>query len=109
MEHLVGQALKLISSTKDPPPKKVIHISNFFFFFWGGGRGASPINYSDKVDGPDNGWLGWNSLSKQATIAMLNHHVFPQGIQIDSFEEFIEQNKPVTFTDPKVQELILST
>ena len=82
-----------------PPQKK----------FWGGGRGASPINYSDKVDGPDNGWLGWNSLSKQATIAMLNHHVFPQGIQIDSFEEFIEQNKPVTFTDPKVQELLLST
>merc|ERR1712110_350455 len=39
------------------------------------------------VDGPDNGWLGFNSLAKQ-------------GIDVGNFEEFIEQNKPVTFTDP---------
>jgi len=47
----------------------------------------------DLVDGPDNGWLGYNSLAKQ-------------GISINNFEEFIEQNKPVTFTDPKADPYI---
>ena len=31
-----------------------------------------------------------------------------QGIEVDNFEEYIEQNKPVTFTDPKVP-VMLST
>jgi len=47
----------------------------------------------DLVDGPDNGWLGYNSLAKQ-------------GISINNFEQFIEQNKPVTFTDPKADPYI---
>merc|ERR1712192_246848 len=47
----------------------------------------------DLVDGPDNGWLGYNSLAKQ-------------GISINNFEQFIERNKPVTFTDPKADPYI---
>ena len=66
------------------------------------------LNQYEKVDGPDNGWLGYNSLAKQATISICIGRfdaicVCPvQGIDINNFEEYIEQNKPVTFTDPKV-------
>ena len=47
--------------------------------------------YSDEelVDGPQNGWMGYYSLSQQ-------------GIEIDDFEAYIEANSPVTFTDPTV-------
>jgi len=45
--------------------------------------------YSDEelVDGPQNGWMGYYSLSQQ-------------GIEIDDFEAYIDANSPVTFTDP---------
>ena len=47
--------------------------------------------YSDEelVDGPQNGWMGYYSLSQQ-------------GIEIDDFEAYIDANSPVTFTDPTV-------
>ena len=41
------------------------------------------------VDGPQNGWMGYYSLSQQ-------------GVQIDDFESYIADNAPVTFTDPTV-------
>merc|ERR1711971_723257 len=41
------------------------------------------------VDGPENGWFGYYSLSEQ-------------GVDIGSnFADYIEENKPVWFTDPK--------
>ena len=43
------------------------------------------------VDGPENGWFGYYSLSEQ-------------GVDIGSnFADYIEENKPVWFTDPKVR------
>ena len=32
-----------------------------------------------------------------------------QGIDVGNFEQFIEQNKPVTFTDPKVLMMLFPT
>ena len=40
-------------------------------------------------DGPQSGWLGHYSLTEQ-------------GINVGDYETYIEQNKPVVFTDPKV-------
>lgn len=40
-------------------------------------------------DGPQNGWIGHYSLTKQ-------------GVEISDFESFIAENAPVTFTDPTV-------
>ena len=47
--------------------------------------------YSDRdlVDGPDNGWIGYYSLSQQ-------------GVEIGNFASYIADNAPVTFTDPEV-------
>ena len=47
--------------------------------------------YTDEelVDGPQNGWVGHYSLSKQ-------------GINIGDFEAYIAANAPVTFTDKNV-------
>lgn len=42
------------------------------------------------VDGPQNGWIGHYSLTKQ-------------GVEIPDFEAFIAENTPVTFTDPMVR------
>ena len=42
------------------------------------------------VDGPQNGWIGYYSLTKQ-------------GVEIPDFEAFIADNAPVTFTDPMVR------
>ena len=50
-------------------------------------NGYSP---EDLVDGPDNGWIGHYSLSKQ-------------GIEIDDYASYIAANKPLTFTDPTVR------
>ena len=44
---------------------------------------------NDLVEGPQNGWLGYHSLSKQ-------------GIEIDDFESYIIAKSPLKFTDPKV-------
>ena len=41
------------------------------------------------VDGPESGWTGHYSLTQQ-------------GVDVGDFAEYIRQNKPVTFTDPKV-------
>ena len=41
-------------------------------------------------DGPENGWLGYYSLSKQGKVME------------PDFATFIEDNKPVWFTDPSV-------
>ena len=41
------------------------------------------------VDGPENGWFGYNSLVEQ-------------DIKIDDFESFISNNSPVWFTSKKV-------
>ena len=43
----------------------------------------------DLVDGPQNGWIGYYSLTKQC-------------VEIPDFEAFIADNAPVTFTDPMV-------
>ena len=47
--------------------------------------------YSEEelVDGPENGWFGYNSLVEQ-------------DINIDDFESFISNNSPVWFTSKKV-------
>ena len=50
-------------------------------------NGYSP---EDLVDGPDNGWIGHYSLTKQ-------------GIEINDYASYIAENKPVTFTDPTVR------
>ena len=39
--------------------------------------------------GPQSGWLGHYSLTEQ-------------GVSVGDFESFIQQNKPVVFTDPNV-------
>ena len=43
----------------------------------------------DLVDGPENGWFGYNSLVEQ-------------DIHIGDFKTYIANNSPVTFTSPKV-------
>ena len=43
----------------------------------------------DLVDRPDNGWIGYYSLSQQ-------------GVEIGNFASYIADNAPVTFTDPEV-------
>ena len=51
---------------------------------------------SNLVDGPDNSWLGHYSLTQQGKTEHL----------AISFEEFIAENSPVTFTDPAVSILL---
>ena len=48
--------------------------------------------YSDLIDGPDNAWLGYYSLTKQNKTEHLQM----------SFANYIDENKPVTFIDPAV-------
>lgn len=45
---------------------------------------------SDLVDGPENGWLGYYSLTQQAPGSRLQM----------SFADYIAENTPVTFIDP---------
>ena len=47
--------------------------------------------YTDEelVDGPQNGWMGYYSLSQQ-------------GVDVGDFEAYIDANAPVTFTDVNV-------
>ena len=45
--------------------------------------------YSELVEGPQNGWLGYYSLNQQ-------------GIEVDDFEFYISEKSPLKFTDPKV-------
>ena len=47
---------------------------------------------SDLVDGPENGWLGYYSLTQQSGN---------ENLQM-SFADYIAENAPVTFTDPAV-------
>ena len=51
--------------------------------------GINGYSNEELVDGPQNGWMGYYSLSQQ-------------GIEIDDFEAYIDANSPVTFTDPTV-------
>ena len=48
------------------------------------------VDYGELVDGPQSAWLGHYSLSEQ-------------GVSVGDFENYIAENKPVTFTDPKVR------
>jgi len=49
---------------------------------------------SDQLrDGPDAGWLGYYSLTEQ-------------GVEIQDFETYIQENAPVTFTDPQADPFI---
>merc|ERR1711936_952114 len=45
---------------------------------------------SDFIDGPENGWLGYYSLTQQNKTEHLQM----------SFADYIDENKPVTFIDP---------
>ena len=49
--------------------------------------------YSDQelIDGPENGWFGFYSLSKQ-------------GIEISNFNGYIKYHAPLKFTDPNVRQ-----
>ena len=49
------------------------------------------------VEGPENGWLGYYSLTQQHKTEHLQM----------SFADYIGQNAPVTFTDPKVNQGLL--
>ena len=53
---------------------------------------------SDLVDAPDNGWLGHYSLTQQGKTEHLDM----------KFEDFIKENRPVTFTDPNVSNVMKS-
>ena len=48
---------------------------------------------NELVDGPQSGWVGHYSLTKQ-------------GIAISDFEAYIADNAPVTFTDPEVRKFV---
>ena len=48
----------------------------------------------DLADGPENGWLGYYSLTQQSG----NENLFEKM----SFADYISENAPVTFTDPAV-------
>ena len=48
---------------------------------------------NELVDGPQSGWVGHYSLTKQ-------------GIAISDFEAYIADNAPVTFTDPEVRKSV---
>ena len=50
---------------------------------------SNGYNSGELVDGPESGWTGHYSLTQQ-------------GVDVGDFAEYIKQNKPVTFTDPKV-------
>ena len=54
--------------------------------------------YSDLIDGPENGWLGYYSLTQQNKTEHLQM----------SFADYIDENKPVTFIDPAVIEISIS-
>ena len=47
------------------------------------------VEYGELVDGPQSAWLGHYSLTEQ-------------GIDVGDFDNYITENKPVTFTDPNV-------
>ena len=49
--------------------------------------------YSDQklIDGPENGWFGFYSLSQQ-------------GIEITNFNGYIKYHAPLKFTDPNVRQ-----
>ena len=54
----------------------------------------------DLRDGPENGWLGYYSLSQQQNLKpKLKRLIKKYG----SFEKYIAAKKPVTFTDPTVR------
>jgi len=61
------------------------HFAKVFLDGW---HQMSINGYTDEelVDGPQNGWMGYYSLSQQ-------------GIDIGDFEAYIDENAPVTFTD----------
>ena len=50
--------------------------------------------YSDQelIDGPENGWFGFYSLSQQ-------------GIEISNFNGYIKHHAPLKFTDPNVRKI----
>ena len=64
------------------------HFAEKFFEGW---NLMTSNGYSEDelVDGPENGWFGYNSLAEQ-------------DINIDDFETYIANNSPVWFTSPKV-------
>ena len=53
---------------------------------------ANGYSESELIDGPENAWIGYYSLTNQ-------------GIEIDDFASYIENNAPVTFTDPTVSKI----
>jgi len=60
--------------------------------FLGGWHQMTTNGYSesDLIDGPENGWLGYYSLTQQNKTEHLQM----------SFADYIDENKPVTFIDP---------
>ena len=64
---------------------------NISYTFLDGWHQMSINGYTDEelVDGPQNGWMGYYSLSQQ-------------GVDVGDFETYIDANAPVTFTDINV-------
>jgi len=71
---------------------------NFASRFLEGWHQMTTNGYSDSdlVNGPDNGWLGHYSLTEQGKTEHLGMN----------FEDFVSENGPVIFTDPKADPYI---
>ena len=64
------------------------HFAEKFFEGWDL-MTSNGYSEDELVDGPENGWFGYNSLAEQ-------------DVNIDDFETYIANNSPVWFTSPKV-------
>ena len=64
------------------------HFTEKFFEGWAL-MTSNGYSEGELVDGPENGWFGFNSLLEQ-------------DINIDDFETYIANNSPVWFTSQKV-------
>ena len=64
------------------------HFAEKFFEGWDL-MTSNGYSEDELVDGPENGWFGYNSLVEQ-------------DVSIDDFETYIAKNSPVWFTSPKV-------
>jgi len=63
------------------------HFAEKFFEGWDL-MTSNGYSEDELVDGPENGWFGYNSLAEQ-------------DVNIDDFETYIANNSPVWFTSPK--------
>ena len=65
------------------------HFAEKFFEGWDI-MTSNGYSEDELVDGPENGWFGYNSLADQ-------------NVNIENFETYIKDNSPVWFTSPKVK------